>query len=83
MDVDLETGPNIVIEDIAGSEIDWFTIEAGVRQGDRLSPLLFIILVGKCIRETNPQPNQQVLAYAHNASVMMDTIQELHDVATT
>ena len=64
-------------------ETDWFNIEAGVRQGDGLSPLLFIIFMDKCIRETNPQPNQQVLAYADDVAVMVDTIQELQDAASS
>ena len=58
-------------------ETDWFNIEAGVRQGDGLSPLLFIIFMDKCIRETNPQPDQQVLAYADDVAVIVDTIPEL------
>ena len=64
-------------------ETDWIDIKAGVRQGDGLSPLLFIIFMDKCIRETNPQPNQQVLAYADDVAVMMDTVQELQDVASS
>ena len=64
------------------AETDWFDIKAGVRQGDGLSPLLFTIFMEKCIRETNPQPNQQVLAYADDVAVMMDSVQELQDVAS-
>ena len=33
--------------------------------------------------KTNPQPNQQVLAYADDVAVMMDTVQELQDVASS
>ena len=32
-------------------ESDWFNIETGVRQGDVLAPLLFIIYMDDCIRE--------------------------------
>ena len=44
-------------------ETDWFEIGESVSQGDGLSPLLFIIFLDKCIRDTNPQPNQQVHGY--------------------
>ena len=64
-------------------ETDWFNIETGVRQGDGLSPLLFVIFMDKCIRDTNPQPSHQVLAYADDVAVMVDSIQELQDVAST
>ena len=64
-------------------ETDWFEIGEGVRQGDGLSPLLFIIFMDKCIRDTNPQPNQQVLAYADDVVVLVDSIRELQEVAST
>ena len=48
-----------------------------------ISPLLFIMLKEKCIRDTNPQPNQQVLACANDVAVMADTIQQLQDVANS
>ena len=32
-------------------ESDWFNIETGVRQGDVLAPLLFIICMDDCISE--------------------------------
>ena len=64
-------------------ETEWFSIDAGVRQGDGLSPLLFIIFMDKCIRETNPGQNQEVLAYADDVAVMTDSIQELQEVANT
>ena len=35
----------------------------------------------KCIRDTNPQPDHQVLAYADDVAVMVDSIEELQDVA--
>lgn len=62
-------------------ETDWFHIETGVRQGDVLSPLLFIVLMDKCIRDTHPQGNQEVFAYADDMAVIVDTIGELQDAA--
>ena len=64
-------------------ETDWFEIGEGVRQGDGLSPLLFIIFMDNCIRDTNPQSNQQVLAYADDVVVLVDSIRELQEVAST
>ena len=61
-------------------ETDWFSIETGVRQGDVLS-LLFIIFMGKCIRDTEPQDNQEILAYGDDVAVTVDTISELQDVS--
>ena len=58
-------------------EPDWFNVETGVRQGDGLSPLFFIIFMDKCIRDTKPQPGHHVLAYADDVAVMVDSIQEL------
>ena len=63
-------------------ETDWFNIETGVRQGDGLSPLLFVIFMDKCIRDTNPRPEHEVLAYADDVAVTMDRVQELQDVAS-
>ena len=60
-------------------ETDWLDIETGVRQGDGLSPLLFIIFMDKCIRDTNPQPSHQVLTYADTVAVTTGSIQELHN----
>ena len=59
-----------------------FGIETDVRQGDGLSPLLYIIFMDKCVRDTKPQPSHQVLAYADDVAVMVDTVQELHDGAS-
>ena len=44
--------------------------------------MLFIIFMDKCSRDTNPQPSYQVLAYADDVKVMVDSIQKLQDVAS-
>ena len=62
-------------------ETDWFNIETGVRQGDGLSPLLFILFMDKCIRDTEPQEYQEILAYADDVAVIVDTIGELQETA--
>ena len=43
---------------------------------------MFIIFMDKCIRETSPGQNQEVLAYADDVVVMTDNIQELQEVAS-
>ena len=48
-----------------------------------MSSRLFIIFLDKCIRDTNPPPNQQVLAYADNVVVLVDSIRELQEVGST
>ena len=63
------------------AETDWFDIKTGVRRGDGLSPLLFMIFMDKCIRGTNPQANHQVLPYADDVALLVNSVQELQDVA--
>ena len=36
----------------------------------------------KCIRDTNPQPDHQILAYADDVAVIVDRMDELQDVAS-
>ena len=48
-----------------------------------LSPLLFIIFMDKCIRDTNPHPSQEVLAYADDVVVLVDSIREMQELAST
>lgn len=59
---------------------DRFDVKTGVRQGDGLSPLQFIIFMDKCIRDTNSQQSQQVLAYADDVTVVVATGKELQNV---
>ena len=51
-------------------------------EGDGLSPLLFVIFMDKCIRDTNTKPSHQVLANADDVAVMVGSIQELQEVAS-
>ena len=76
----INTVSQIGIEDV---DTDWYNIEAGVRQGDGLSPLLIITLMDMCTRVTNQKSKQQVLSHADTVAVTLDTIQELQDVASS
>ena len=62
-------------------EIDWFPIDTGVRQGDVLSPLSFILFMDKCIGDTTPQDHKEIFAYANGVAMIVDDIDELQDVA--
>ena len=64
------------------AETELSDIKTGDRQGDGLSPLLFIIFMDKCIRDTKLQPSHQVVVDADDVAVMVDGIQELQNVAS-
>ena len=60
---------------------DWFLIDTGARQGDILSPLVFISFKDKCIRDTTTQGHEEIFAYADDVAVIVDNTDELQDVA--
>src|ERR1700761_8002891 len=70
---------------IDGEISEAFEVEEGVRQGCCLTPLLFIIFMGKIIRQANIEGNIEVgevivkvLAYADDLILLMDNVEDLH-----
>ena len=63
-----------------GNESRWFNIDTGVRQGDVLSPLLFVIFMDRCIRDLGPYEGE-TLMYADDVAVVADTINQVQDIA--
>ena len=65
-----------------GIESDWFDIKSGVRQGDVLSPLLFIIFMDKCLRDIRTGiNNEETVMYADDVVVFADTVDDIRNVA--
>ena len=65
-----------------GVESDWFEIESGVRQGDALSPLLFIIFMDKCIRDIGVNVgSEETLMYADDVAVFTDNVLDIQAAA--
>ena len=57
------------------SERGWFEIMTGVKQGDVTSPLLFILVMDKCMRNIGVgRYHEETLAYADHVAVVADSI---------
>ena len=65
-----------------GMESDWFEIKSGVRQGDVLSPLLFIMFMDKCLRDIRTGiNNEESVMYADDVVVFADSVDDIRNVA--
>ena len=64
-----------------GSESGWFEIMTGVKQGDVISPLLFIHSIDKYIKNTGVgRFHEEILAYADDVAVVADSITDLREI---
>jgi len=64
-------------------ESEAFSIESGVRQGDVLSPLLFIIFMDRCIRDvTIGQNGEETVMYADDVGVVAHSLTNIQEVAS-
>ena len=65
-----------------GIESDWFEIQSGVRRGDVLSPLLFIIFMDKCLRDIGPGTyREETIMYADDVAVIAYSITDIQEIA--
>ena len=65
-------------------ESNWLEIETGVRQGDALSPLLFISFMDSCARDLGvAESSVETLMYADDGAVIAKSIEEIQSVANS
>ena len=61
-----------------GIESNRFDIKSGVRQGDVLSPLLFIISMDKCLRDIRAGAvGEETVMYADDVAVIADSVADV------
>ena len=64
-----------------GSESGWFEIMTGAKQGDVISPFLFILFMDKCLRVIGVERfHEEILAYADDVVVVADSITDLQEI---
>ena len=62
-------------------ESEWFDISTGVKKGDVVSPLLFIIFMDEYMRGMGVRLNQdETLIYAEDVAVVADCIADLQEL---
>ena len=61
---------------------DWLSIDSGVRQGDVLSPLLFIIYMDAAVREAREGEDRacETLVYAYDIAVATSDVRVLQSI---
>ena len=64
-----------------GSESGWLEITTGVKQGDVISLLLFILCMDKCMRNIGVgRYYEETLAYADDVALVADSITDLQGI---
>ena len=63
-------------------ESEEFDIKAGVRQGDVLFPLLFLLLMDKCLRDIGVgTQNEETLMYVDDVAVVANSADDIQNIA--